>query len=87
MRKIRLAFVVTLSTLMALQSLLSPISVWAEVVNAQPSPSLESSDYVDQSGNSSETIDGSQAIDQMIAEEDSEAGEVASSSEALRESV
>lgn len=87
MRKIRLAFVVTLSTLMALQSLLSPISVWAEVVNAQPSPSLESSDHVDQLGNSSETIDGSQTIDQMIAEEDSEAGEVASSSEAPRESV
>ena len=87
MRKIRLAFVMTLSTLMALQSLLSPISVWAEVANAQPSPSLESSDHVDQLGNSSETIDGSQTIDQMIAEEDSEAGEVASSPEVPRESV
>ena len=87
MRKIRLAFVMTLSTLMALQSLLSPISVWAEVANAQPSPSLESSDHVDQLGNSSETIDGSQTVDQMIAEEDSEAGEVASSPEVPRESV
>lgn len=85
MRKLRLAFAMTLSSLMVLQSLLSPIAAWAEVANGQPS-SLEMIESTDQSDGLDGATDGSQTVDQVVVEEDSSSTEAPAEVESASES-
>ncbi len=81
MGKLRLAFAMVLSSLMVLQSLLSPIAAWAEVASGQPSPSTEAVELTDQQEELDETIDDSQATDQVVSDGSSDKAEPSSAVE------